>query len=80
VIWQDALFAAGGVVFALALLPALRDRQKPPLATSLTTGGWLAAFVPAYATIGLTLAAITTSVSSALWLTLAWQRWRSAEA
>jgi hypothetical protein len=60
-IWQDALFAVGGVVFALALLPALRDPQKPPLATSLTTGGLLAAYAGAYASLNLTAAAITTA-------------------
>jgi hypothetical protein len=77
-IWQDILFAVGGIVFAVALLPAVRDPQKPPLTTSLVTGCWLAAFVPAYATLGLTWAAVTTSISASLWLTLAWQRAREA--
>jgi hypothetical protein len=78
-IWQDLLFAGGGIIFALALIPAILHGDKPPLATSLTTGLLLAAFVVGYATLGLWLAAFTTAASSALWLTLAFQKVTQSE-
>lgn len=71
--WQETILAAGSVVFAIALLPAVIGTSKPPIATSLMTGGVLMTFVVCYATLGLWYAAATTFVSGSLWLVLALQ-------
>lgn len=73
-IWQDVLLMLGGFGFSLALIPAVKAREKPPVATSLTTGGILATFCIAYATLGLWLAFGATAITSAMWLTLLVQK------
>jgi hypothetical protein len=74
--WQDAVLAAGSIVFAIALIPSLRSASKPHLNTSLITGAVLAAYVLTFATLGLWFAAATDALVSAMWFALAWQRAR----
>lgn len=76
---QDYVFTFGGVVFTVALIPALRDPQKPPVRTSATTAVLLAMFAVTYASLDLWLSAATACVTCALWGVLALQR-RSADA
>lgn len=71
--WQDALFGAGGIVFAAALVPSVLSGAEVPLTTSIPTAIFLAAFVVAYASLGLRYASVTTAVSATLWLILAAQ-------
>ena len=68
------VLAVGGFVLATALVPALRSAEKPPLRTSLVTGGVLALFTVTLGTLGLWLATIPTAVQSIGWLYLGWQR------
>lgn len=66
--------ASGGVIFVVALLPALKDPQKPPLSTSFLTFVVLMAFCITYATLGLWLATITVFLTAIAWLILGIQR------
>lgn len=71
---QDYIFAVGGIVFLVSLIPSIRDKQKPALSTSLLTGGVLILFALTYASLRFWFAAITQSVTAVLWLVLAYQR------
>jgi hypothetical protein len=71
--WQDLVLAVGSALFAFALLPTIFSSAKPALTTSLLTGSILAVFTFTYVTLGLHYAAITTGITSALWLTIATQ-------
>lgn len=74
--WQDVVFALGGFVLSGGLFPMVRQREKPPLRSSLTVAGVLTAYVAAMVTLGLWLAATSTGVQVAVWLVLALQRFR----
>lgn len=74
--WQDLTFAAGSVVFALALLPTVLGRHKPELSTSAVTAAVLAVYVGAFASLGLWWAAATDGLTTALWAVIAAQRLR----
>lgn len=73
-IWQDLVFGAGQILFAVALIPALRNTTKPPRVTCLLTGGVLCAFAFTFATLTLAWSAATSLVCGAMWLILAAQR------
>jgi amino acid permease len=74
--WQDVVFALGGFVLSGGLFPMLRQREKPPLRSSLTVAAVLAAYVAAMVTLSLWLAAVSTAVQAVVWLLLAAQRLR----
>lgn len=71
--WQDFLFMTGGVVFCLALIPALRAKHKPPICTSFMTGTVLYSFGIAYATLGLWLGFVAIVVNASMWYALMMQ-------
>ena len=71
--WQDLVFAVGGGVFVVGLVPSLHAPAKPALLTSLTIGSGLAAFVVCYLTLHLWLAALTTALQVVAWYILALQ-------
>ena len=73
-IWQDVILMVGGFGFALALIPAVRAKNKPPRLTCLATGCLLLAFVVCYATLGLWLAAQSGALTALLWFVLLLQR------
>ncbi len=75
-IWQDVVLFIGQWFFALALIPALRAKSKPPLATSIPTGSILLVFAGTYASLGLWSGAVAASVVGVLWLVLAVQKGR----
>jgi len=75
-IWQDWLFMAGNIIFIAALVPAVLSKEKPPIKTSLMTGATVAAFCVGFATLGLWFSAVAQAIVSALWLSLAAQKWR----
>ncbi len=72
--WQDIVLAAGSFVFAVALIPTVLSKEKPPLSTSLLTGITLLVFAVVYATLSLWLSFFSTCITAALWLTIAAQR------
>ena len=75
-IWQDVVLSVGQLVFAVALVPAIRAKEKPPLITSVMSGLVLATFAVAFATLGLWFSAATVAVVSVLWLVVAYQTLR----
>ena len=73
-IWQDVVLAIGQTLFAIALIPALRSKQKPPKSTSALTGVTLLVFAVTFATLDLWWGAVTAAVCGGLWLILFCQR------
>ena len=69
--WQDAIFSIGMAVFALSLLPAIIERQYPPVSTCIITTIVIIIFGIADATLGLWVAAVLSAVNAFLWLYMA---------
>ena len=78
--WQDIVLSIGSWIFVIALIPAIRSREKPPLSTSLLTGTILAVFAVVYFTLELWSSVIAVSATSTAWFTLAVQKiWYNKE-
>lgn len=77
-IWQDIVLMVGGFGFAVALVPALRAKEKPPKRTSGVTGGILLVFAITYGTLGLWLAFSATLITATAWLWLLAQKVKNA--
>lgn len=77
-IWQDIVFTVGSFIFSVALIPAIRAKEKPPLKTSLSTFLVLLAFVACYISLGFWVSAIFGSLTALCWFILFMQRldWR----
>jgi hypothetical protein len=74
---QDLIFTVGSLIFVVALVPSLRSpHNKPALSTSVVTGIVLAVFALTYATLALWFSTIATALTSVMWLTLAFQKYR----
>ncbi len=73
-IWQDIVFGTGTIIFAVSLIPTIRDSQKPAVKTSLPTAIILAFFAVTSATLGLWFAVVAQVISCGLWSLLAFQR------
>lgn len=74
---HDLVFTIGGLFFTILLIPALLDKEKPPVVTSAGCAFFLLTFVVNYATLDLWLSAAVTLTTAILWATLAVQRWSS---
>ena len=72
--WQDIVLSVGSWVFAIALIPSVIGKDKPALATSLSTGIILLVYAAGYVTRWLWSASISTFLVAAMWLTLAVQK------
>ena len=75
--WQDLVFAGGQFFFIFALVPAVLSRTKPPLSTSVVTGGVLYVFAATYATMDFWLSATSAAVVASLWAVIAVQTYRT---
>lgn len=75
--WQDLIFAIGSISFSIALIPAVRAFEKPPVKTSAVTGFWLTVFGITYIAMAFYFAAVTTLISAGLWWTLAIQKYKA---
>jgi hypothetical protein len=73
---QDIVFMIGSFIFAIALIPAILHKDKPPLKTSLTTFLVLVAFNICYLTLGLYLAFTSGILTAICWLILFLQKLR----
>ena len=73
-IWQDVLLMLGGFGFSIALLPAIKSKEKPPRSTCLITAVILESFCIAYSTLGLWLAFGATALACTMWFILLFQR------
>ncbi len=71
---QDSVLAMVNIAFCFTLVPMLKASHKPPLASSLTTGGLLLVAAVTVATLHLWLAAITQGLVGLQWLWLAKQQ------
>lgn len=69
--WQDYVLMVGGFIFVPSLVVAIVKGAKIPLLTSIPTALVLTAFVVCYITLGLYLAAASTSLTSLCWCVLA---------
>ena len=75
--WQDYFLTAISLFFCVTLIPMFLAKEKPPLATSISTGFALLAGAAVYATMHLWLSAGFQSVVGIEWFLLAWQRWHA---
>lgn len=74
--WQDLIFTAGSIIFALALMPSILGPHKPALASSITTASVLYVFAATYLTLDLIFSAVATFTTGAMWTALAIQKYR----
>jgi len=75
--WQDIIFSIGSWIFAIALIPSILSKDKPALSSSLLTASLLTVYVPTYASLGLTVSAISGGSVALAWWILAYQKWQS---
>ena len=74
-IWQDVVFAAGSVFFAISLLPTVFDRTAAvPRITSIPTAGTLVGFAVAQWSLGCRWAPCFELLTAAVWAWIAWRR------
>ncbi|MHB1162944.1 MAG: hypothetical protein ACYCZZ_00215 [Minisyncoccota bacterium] len=72
--WQDYLLTAVQAFFCLTLIPMLLAKEKPPLASSVSTGLTLLISAAVFMTLHFWLTAISQTVVGIQWLTLAYQK------
>jgi hypothetical protein len=72
--WQDLVIMIGGFVLAIALIPTLLSKDKPPKSTCFITGGTLLVFSICYVTLGLYLAFFSTLLTSVIWFVIFFQK------
>lgn len=68
--WQDYVLTAGSIAFVLALIPAVRAKEKPARTTSAMTSFVLWIFAATDVTLGLYWTALTTALTASMWLVL----------
>ncbi len=73
--WQDAILSVGQWVFLIALFPSILSDDKPALWTSIMTGSILAVFAVVYFSLSLWASAISVSIVSMGWFTMAIQKY-----
>lgn len=74
--WQDWVFAVGGVVFFVSLIPSFKSPDKPSILTSFPTAFFLTIFAFAYGSLGLKFAMTTTAIAALGWWVLFLQKMR----
>jgi hypothetical protein len=77
--WQNIVLSIGVLVFVIALIPALRTMQKPPVQTSILYAVIVMGFTVVDVSFKLYLAAVLTFVNALQWLALAVQARRRHE-
>ena len=73
--WQDIVFTVGSFIFTIALIPAIKSKDKPPIKTSLTTSLVLFAFVVCYVSLGFYVSAISGGLTAICWFILFLQKY-----
>ena len=75
--WQDYAIAVVQAIFAVALVPTVRDKKhRPALSTCLLNGAGTAVLVAAYLSLNLWSSGIVAATVGAQWFLLAVQRHR----
>jgi len=72
--WQDYALTAVQVFFCLTLIPMLFAKEKPPLASSISTAAALLVSAAIFFTLELWLAALSQAIVGVQWTVLALQR------
>ena len=75
-IWQDLTIAIAQGLFAVALVPTILAKSKPPVATSIPMSFGLIAITVAVGSLELWWSATTTFANAVLWAAIAVQGWR----
>jgi hypothetical protein len=73
--WQDIVLTLGSFGGSAALVPALFNKHKPPLVTSVPTTIILAVFIPTYASLHLWYTTVMIIIGFLLWGSLAVQEY-----
>lgn len=73
-IWQDAVIAAGELIFVIALIPAMLSASKPPRSTCAITSAVLFIYAGTFASLNLWWGAWMTFLGAACWAMLLFQR------
>lgn len=73
--WQDFLLSVCVIIFNLALLPSIKSKHKPSLATSLINVAALLLELIAFISLSLWYAAVMVVINATLWAILALQRY-----
>ena len=74
---QDLIISIGQIIFIVALLPTIFNKDKPPIKTSIPTGIILIVFAINFYTIELYYATMTSGINGIEWLILTYQKYKS---
>jgi len=74
--WQDYALTIIQIFFCITLIPTLFAKEKPPLASSVSTGFALLVSATIFTTLHLWLAAASQAIVGIQWLVLAYQKYR----
>ena len=77
--WQDYVLTVVQIFFCITLIPMLLAKEKPPFASSISTGLTLLVCAAVFTTLHLWLSAISQTIVGIQWLVLAWQRSRNTQ-
>jgi len=72
--WQDIVLSVGSWIFIFALFPSIFGKDKPPVSTSVLTGGVLLIYTVVYFTLHLWLSVASTGILAIAWLALGAQK------
>lgn len=72
--WEDWVITIGQVIFIIAIIPAIRGKDKPPVFTSVITGVVLLTFAAAQYSLGLISSVFTSIILGSSWIFLGYQK------
>lgn len=76
--WQDYVLTATEVFFCITLIPLLLAKEKPPVSSSVMTGGALLVSAAVFFTLHLWIAGASQTIVGLQWLWLAMQKIRQS--
>jgi len=74
---QDLIISIGQIIFIVALLPTIFNKDKPPIKTSLPTGIILIIIAINFLSLTLYYSFITSLINGIEWLIIAYQKYKS---
>jgi len=77
--WQDFVLTLANVAFMVSMIQAVRDKQKPPLTTSVPSAVALIFVCIVQLTLGLYLTTAFSFVIFCLWTVVGIQRYRQGK-
>lgn len=73
-VWQDVVLTVGAVLFIIALIPAVRSREKPSIFTSFLSAAVLTSFEVVYISLEFWFALIVNGCLATLWFIIGLQK------